>query len=130
MTTDLVRFVRLDDADVRGIEEVSQSLGRPCFVIDLRDCHEKACLLERSAAALGFPGWFGHTWDGWFDCLADLSWQPVARGYLIVLRHAAGLQAAAPEVFDTAVTILADASRAWAERDVELRVFIDTDAGI
>ncbi len=129
MTTDLVRCVRLDDAGVRGIEEVSQSLGRPCFVIDLQGCHEKACLLERTAAALGFPDWFGHNWDGWFDCLADLSWQPVARGYVIVLRHAAALRAAAPEAFDTAVTILADASKVWAERDVELRVFIDIDAG-
>ena len=128
MTTDLVRCVRLDDAGVRGIEEVSQSLGRPCFVVDLRDCHDKACLLERSAAALGFPDWFGHNWDGWFDCLADLSWQPVARGYVIVLRHADALRAAAPEAFDTAVTILGDASKVWADRDVELRVFIDADA--
>jgi len=45
-----------------------------------------------------------------------------------VLRHAAALRAAAPEAFDTAVTILDDASKVWAARDVELRVFIDMDA--
>jgi RNAse (barnase) inhibitor barstar len=128
MIDERVRSVQLDEAAVRGIEEVSRSLGRPCFVIDLRGCEEKECLLERTATVLAFPDWFGHNWDAWFDCLADLSWQPVARGYVIVLRHTAALRAAAPEVFDTAVTILNDASRVWAARDVELRVFIETGA--
>jgi RNAse (barnase) inhibitor barstar len=130
VSADLVRLVSLDDASVRGIADVSQSLGRPCFVIDLQGCGEKACLLERTAAALGFPDWFGHNWDGWFDCLADLSWQPVARGYVLVLRHAEGLRAAAPEAFDTALTILADASKVWAGREVEFRVFIDASPDI
>jgi hypothetical protein len=33
-------------------------------------------LLGECAAVLGFPAWFGYTWEGLGDCLADLSWLP------------------------------------------------------
>ena len=39
--------------------------------------------LERIAAALAFPGWFGRNWDALEDSLADLSWRP-ARGRVLV----------------------------------------------
>jgi hypothetical protein len=35
------------------------------------------------AATLAFPGWFGHTWEGLADCLADLSWLP-GTGHVLV----------------------------------------------
>lgn len=31
--------------------------------------------LERIAAALRFPDWFGRNWDALEDCLSDLSWR-------------------------------------------------------
>ncbi|SDZ06934.1 Barstar (barnase inhibitor) [Micromonospora pattaloongensis] len=40
-------------------------------------------VLDRHAEQLSFPGWFRHTWDGFADCLADLSWLP-GRGHLLL----------------------------------------------
>ena len=71
-----VRIVELSDDTVRGIELLAESLQRPCYVVDLAGCVDKVGLLERTARALAFPGWFGHNWDAWFDCLVDLGWQP------------------------------------------------------
>jgi hypothetical protein len=93
--------------------------------VDLAGCVDKVDLLERTARALAFPGWFGHNWDAWFDCLVDLGWQPRAQGYVIVLRRASQLRASVPEALDTALSILGDAAKVWSERGVELRVFVE-----
>ena len=39
--------------------------------------------LDACAAALAFPGWFGHTWPALAECLADLSWLP-GRGHVVL----------------------------------------------
>jgi Barstar (barnase inhibitor) len=41
---------------------------------DLPGVSDSAQLLEECARILTFPAWFGHTWEGLGDCLADLSW--------------------------------------------------------
>ena len=114
----------LSVAHVAGIELLAHSLGFAVHRIDLAGCSDKAGLLERTAAALRFPDWFGHNWDAWFDCLTDLSWQRPAPGIVLVFNAASELQQTMPEVLDTAVTVLEDAARVWAGRNVTLRVFI------
>ncbi len=91
------------------------------ITITLDGCVGKAELLERIAAALHFPGWFGHNWDALADCLTDLSWLPAAT-YRITLAQAAPLRRAAPETLATALEIFDAASVAWAERGVDFSV--------
>lgn len=91
------------------------------ITITLDGCASKAELLERIAAALHFPGWFGHNWDALADCLTDLSWLPAAT-YRITLAQAGPLRRAAPETLATALEIFDDASVAWAERGVDFSV--------
>jgi hypothetical protein len=43
--------------------------------IDLGKALTKQALLDATAAALGFPAWFGGNWDALEDCLCDLSWR-------------------------------------------------------
>jgi RNAse (barnase) inhibitor barstar len=112
-----------------GIAALARSLGYRVFTLDLHGCHDKTELLERSARGLGFPAWFGCNWDAWFDCLTDLSWHPIAPGYVILFRHTLLLQRTAPEALDTALAITEDAVRAWAERGVTLRAFVDDEHG-
>lgn len=92
--------------------------------VDLATCRSKADLLDRLAAALAFPEWFGHNWDALADCLGDLSWLP-APGYVLLLEHAAGLRAHDPDTLDNALEILREASEAWAAEQVPFWVFLD-----
>lgn len=122
---DGVRSLPMNEDVVRGIEALAGALGWPCLVVDLAGCEDKPDLLQRVAAALAFPDWFGHNWDAFFDCLVDLGWQPRAGGYVVLLRHATELRASAPEALDTACAICDDAARVWAERGVQFRVLVD-----
>jgi RNAse (barnase) inhibitor barstar len=106
-----------------ALERVGRSLGWHVARIDLEGCLDKPGLLERTAAVLGFPDWFGQNWDAFYDCLADLGWRS-APGHLLVFEHAGGLRRDAPEVCDTAVAVLDDAAAAWDRRGVPFRAFL------
>jgi hypothetical protein len=122
-----VQRVALDDDRVAGLRKQADALGHAFFEVELAGCHDKAGLLERLARAMAFPEWFGGNWDAWFDCLTDLGWQAPAPGYMLVLRHALGLHRTAPEALDTALAIVEDAARVWADRGVVLRAFVDLE---
>jgi len=82
--------------------------------VDLASCTDKAELLRRFAEAFRFPDWFGHNWDALADCLMDLSWLP-AEAYRLVLSNPSALRSAEPDVLATALDILDDTARYWAE---------------
>jgi RNAse (barnase) inhibitor barstar len=120
-----VHVAPLTDDAATAICTLARSIGFDCTRIDLAGCSDKAEFLARISAALGFPAWFGHNWDAFFDCLTDLSWRQ-ALGYVLILEHAAVLQATEPEVFDTALAILGDAAVVWQARGAPFRAFVST----
>lgn len=113
------------DAAIARLEVAARRQGIFVCTIDLAGAEDKSTLLERTAAALQFPAWFGGNWDAWFDCLTDLGWIERAPGYIIVLRHAEGLRQAAPETLDTALAIAEDAAQVWAGRGISFKVFVE-----
>lgn len=117
----------LGDERVAGLRTLADALGYTVFEADLAGCHDKAGLLDRLARAMAFPDWFGRNWDAWFDCLTDLGWHAPAPGYVLVLRHALGVHRTAPEALDTALAIVEDAARVWADRGVTMRAFVDLE---
>jgi hypothetical protein len=68
-------------------------------------------LFDRCAHTMAFPGWFGHTWDGLADCLADLSWLP-ASGHVVLWDRFGVLARADPKAWRLAYQAFADASAA------------------
>jgi hypothetical protein len=120
---DAVQVLPLDDAAVDALCRLGRSLGLRVARIDLAGCAGKEELLDRTAAALEFPGWFGRNWDAFYDCLADLGWRP-GTGHLLIFEHAGGMRRNAPEAFDTAVAILGDAAAAWQRRGHPFRAFV------
>jgi hypothetical protein len=108
-----------------AIATLARSLGFDCTPFDLAGCTDKREFLARLARALEFPARFGPNWDGFADAVTDLSWRP-APGYVLILEHAHEFQKIEPEVFDTALAILADAATVWHARGAELHVFIAT----
>jgi hypothetical protein len=118
-----VQSLEMTPAAAAAIAALATSLGLEAIRIDLAGCQDKAGLLERIAAALGFPAWFGDNWDALYDSLADLSWRP-GRGWVLILENVHELRRAAPEALDTALVIMGDAALAWKERGLPLRVLV------
>lgn len=118
-----VQLIEMTADAAAALQQLARSLELDAVRIDLAGCEDKSALLERTAAALDFPGWFGGNWDAFFDCLADLSWRP-ARGYVLLFENTADMRRVAPEALDTAVAILTDAADAWAARGVPFRAFL------
>jgi RNAse (barnase) inhibitor barstar len=119
-----VHVAPLSGDAVAGICTLAGALGFDCVRVDLGGCDDKAEFLDRVSKALSFPAWFGGNWDALFDCLVDLGWRP-APGYVLVFERASVLSETQPEVFDTALSILDDATSAWRDRGVPFRAFVD-----
>jgi len=118
-----VQSVEMTPAAATAVAALAASLGLEAIRIDLAGCEDKAGFLERIAAALGFPAWFGDNWDAFYDCLADLSWRP-GQGWVLILENVHDLRLTAPDVLDTALAIMGDAALAWEERGLPLRVLV------
>ncbi|MEF9881770.1 barstar family protein [Streptomyces sp. P9-A4] len=74
-------------------------------VLDLSGVTDKAALMDRCAAALALPSWFGRNWDALADSLTDLP-EPVAlvvTGWQEYARARPREWRTAQEVFATAV---------------------------
>lgn len=50
------------------------------------------------SAALQFPLYFGHNWDAMDECLADMSWEPLIGGLVVLVPDADSLLASADDV--------------------------------
>jgi len=123
LPTAAVQSLEMTPQAATALVALATSLGLEAIRVDLTGCEDKAGLLERIAAALGFPAWFGDNWDALYDCLTDLSWRQ-GQGWVLILENAHDLRQAAPETLDTALAITADAAVAWDERGLPLRVFV------
>jgi hypothetical protein len=122
---DAVRELALSRSDADLLCTVAGERGHSAAVADLAGCHDRASLLGRVAEALDFPAGFAANWEALFDGLADLSWLPAAAGHVLVLLNSAELRRDAPEVFDTALSILREAAQLRESRGGSLRAIID-----
>ena len=125
---------RLSDASKSGVYRVSRTdeivdaaQGSALHVshIRLSGAADKQALMQRIAAALQFPGWFGSNWDALEDCLGDLSWSK-AGGHVLLFEGAADLPADERGIL---LDILASAAASWMERGRPFfAVFLDGPA--
>ena len=127
---------RLSDASKSGVYRVSRTdeivdaaQGGALQVsrIHLSGAGDKQALMQRIAAALQFPGWFGANWDALEDCLGDLSWSK-AGGHVLLFEGAADLPADERGIL---LDILASAAANWMERGRPFfAVVLDAPAGL
>ncbi|MFE4969852.1 barstar family protein [Streptomyces sp. NPDC056660] len=81
--------------------------------LDLAGVADKAGLMDRTAAALSLPDWFGRNWDALADSLRDPSvWPPEAvdRGLLLVVTGWQGYAGTRPDEWKTAQDVFAQAA--------------------
>jgi len=116
-----VFFVNGEDLDVLGAAARDAGL-LPCH-IDLMGCANKATLLLRIAVAMDFPNTSSRNWDALSDSLRDLDWMP-APGYVLLFEGAGELHHVDETDFDTLVSILDEAQKEWAGRQVPFWAFL------
>ncbi|GAB2180053.1 hypothetical protein DLREEDagrD3_02760 [Denitratisoma sp. agr-D3] len=134
MTTNPYRSL-LHRADLAGVYRLPSqgsaplaAAARDCdyrvFAVDLGAIRDKAGMLAAIAHAFDFPHWFGGNYDGLYDCLSDLGWQP-ARGYLLLLDHGDTLRSAAAGDFRTLLNLLDEVAADWRQRGVAFWCLVD-----
>jgi RNAse (barnase) inhibitor barstar len=90
--------------------------------IGLQGITDKAALLRKIAAELGFPDWFGENWDALEDCLTDLSWRE-AEGHVLVFE---GFQFLPEGDLGVLIDVLISVAEFWADQGKPFfAVFID-----
>ena len=109
------------------IAQAAARNGWRTFYLDGRQIANKAAFLAASAAAMGFPSYFGHNWDAFEECVNDLAWAP-APGYLLLYDYAARFASAHPSEWATARDILAGAVAAWQGRGTPLYMLLRGEA--
>lgn len=109
---------------VDAIEDALRGSGPSLARIALHDVADKAALLRRIGARLGFPAWFGQNWDALEDCLTDLSWRE-GDGHVLILEQFHLLPA---EELGVLIDVLNSAARFWAGRGRPFfAVFVDPE---
>jgi len=113
---------RVSDA---GALPPKAAAGLDIVSISLADVAAKDALLERFAAALAFPDWFGANWDALEDCLGDLSWRPDT-GHLLLIEGFETLASTARDDFGVLLDLLADvAEQSMARGRAFFALFVD-----
>ncbi|WP_225849584.1 barstar family protein [Streptomyces sp. HPF1205] len=98
------------------------------LVLDLTGVSDRQGFMDRAAADLGLPGWFGRNWDALADCLADLSWWPPGPGGRLL--HVRGWREYAgelPREWRIVKDILRDAEGFWRRAGTALAVVVEDD---
>lgn len=91
------------------------------IVVPTRTVRDKPAFLAACALALAFPAHFGHNWDAFYDCVADLG-ERNGKAVLLIFDDLSGFARAEPEEFDAAIDALSDACEFWRERGGRLIV--------
>lgn len=102
--------------DERELAATARAAGLAVYRVDIGHAHGKKDFMTLIARAMSFPDWFGGTWDGFVDCLKDLSWTEGGgenKGWVIVLEKSKHYCAGHRHDFEQAVGALADAAEFW-----------------
>lgn len=92
-------------------------------VVPTQKVRDKSAFLSACADALEFPAHFGHNWDAFYDCVAELG-ERIGPAALLIFEDLTGFARTEPEEFDTAVDALTDAAEFWRGNGARLIVLV------
>ena len=116
-------FVIDTPAMARQIATEAEAAGLVVARIEGSAVTTKAEFLSVTASALSFPGYFGHNWDAFADCIGDLGWLP-GPGYVFLFEHFDKFAATDPRNWGVALTILRRAAAGWASTGTPMYIFL------
>jgi len=117
-------------APARGVGPADPPALAVPRVLDLSGVCDRQAFMDRVAADLRLPGWFGRTWDALADCLTDLSWWPAGTyGRRLQIRGWRQFAVALPREWLIVRDILRDAEVFWRRRGTVLTVSLADPPG-
>lgn len=121
-----------DAPDMDAAAELAALLDWATVLIDVPEGGGRAEFFEVSAAAFGFPEYFGHNWDAFEECLESQEFDEVedlddADGLLILWSGWGDLAELEPEEFAVAIDVFRDVLAAWEKEDLAARVVLVGD---
>lgn len=87
----------------------------------------KAEFFQASARTMNFPDYFGNNWDGFSDCIDDLSWFS-ADGYILLYTQLDNFANNDPSEWSIALDIFQEVVESWKETDTPMYVLLRTDS--
>lgn len=116
-------FVIDSPSMARQIATEAEAAGLVVARIEGSAVTTKAEFLTTTASALSFPGYFGHNWDAFADCIGDLGWLP-GPGYVFLFEHFDQFAATDPRNWGVVLTILRRAAAGWASTGTPMYIFL------
>jgi RNAse (barnase) inhibitor barstar len=110
-------------ASAETVQRRAEQAGWRCFHLDGREIKDKASFLQACNAAMEFPDYAGRNWDAFEELVTDLSWAP-ADGYVVLYDHASVYELSQPRSWATAMDILGDAAKSWADSGTPFYVLV------
>ncbi|WP_338694377.1 barstar family protein [Streptomyces sp. Q6] len=109
-----------------GLHEAVAEAGWAVRVVDLAGAADKAALMDRCAAALDLPGWFGRNWDALADVLSDPGVWPRAAtaGLVVVVTGWSEFGGRCPVEWETAREVFEEAVERRRASDTALTVLL------
>ena len=105
------------------IKNAAQAHGLEFALVDLSSVTGKIAFLKKTAAALGFPAYFGMNWDAFSECLTDMAWRPAA-GYVILFDNYGPFARKDPGDARMARRIFDSSAQYWKHREVPFFVVL------
>ncbi|MCK5876522.1 MAG: barstar family protein [Candidatus Marithrix sp.] len=87
------------------------------FLIDGNVITNKESFFKEFNKKLQFPEYFGDNWDGFYDCITDLSWIKEDGSYLIIYENSFNFQSNNSENWKIANGILFEAVDYWKQQN-------------
>ncbi|MFN8593410.1 MAG: barstar family protein [Thermomicrobiales bacterium] len=113
------------DAVQQDVIATGQGFGAKCavFVVNETGITTKAAFLDKIAAVMAFPDYFGRNWDALNDCLTDPPAAP-ASGTILILENCDEFARHEPDEWHTAVAVFASAAETRKRMSTPLYVLI------
>lgn len=104
-------YLLLGNMTVNSLRNKIELTSHNFFYLEGKNIVSKEDLFRESQLVLSFPGYFGHNWAAFDDCITDLSWIPPAKANIILYDDIDIFAKTNPEDFKMAYYGLAYAAR-------------------
>jgi RNAse (barnase) inhibitor barstar len=112
-----------EDLSYQDLLGLCQNNSCQLFYLEGKNITDKNAFFEVCVAAMNLPEYFGNNWDGWEECLTDLSWCS-ASGYIFYYHNSQFFAESSPDDWAILLDILQEAIAYWQLQNIRFSVVL------